>query len=249
MDTMIGVSAALAILESSTDTELAPALLQRPALADRLRTLVGPAQGTASAPAQPQQLHVQASTPHSRQRRHRRHCRRPSLQCPPSVAAKSMCTPCPQVSAQAPPAQQLQQAPRRPDFWEEHWSQPRTAWADEVDDEWELKGAGKHSKGGKGRRMHYDDFNAQRAPHASQWEKGWALQGKGAQHWEKGAPQAPPGTAGPNAAEHAGARIANQVVSARQATVPQHPRQLGMRLGMHPHGVQARLPRMWFHSA
>ena len=41
MDTMIGVSAALAILESSTDTELAPALLQRPALADRLRTLGG----------------------------------------------------------------------------------------------------------------------------------------------------------------------------------------------------------------
>ena len=52
MDTMIGVSAAVAILESSTDTELAPALLQRPALADRLCTLVGPAQGNASAPAQ-----------------------------------------------------------------------------------------------------------------------------------------------------------------------------------------------------
>ena len=65
----------------------------------------------------------------------------------------------------------------------------------------------------------------------------------------EGSTASPARTAGPNAAEHAGARVANQVVSARQATVPQHPRQLGMRLGMRPHGVQARPPRMWFHSA
>ena len=64
----------------------------------------------------------------------------------------------------------------------------------------------------------------------------------------EGSTASPARTAGPNAAEHAGAR-ANQVVSARQATVPQHSRQLGMRLGMHLHGVQARPPCMWFHSA
>ena len=50
MDTMIGVGAALAIIENSTDAELAPALLQRPALTDRLRSLVGATQSVATTP-------------------------------------------------------------------------------------------------------------------------------------------------------------------------------------------------------
>ena len=48
MDAMIGVGAALASLENSTDAELAPALLQRPALTDRLRNLVGVSQRAAT---------------------------------------------------------------------------------------------------------------------------------------------------------------------------------------------------------
>ena len=193
MDTMIGVSAALAILESSTDTE-----------SSHRRFCNAPHWQTGSAPwwGQRKAPHLHRHSHSSCMCRHRprtagnagtagtadaRHCSA-RLRWRPSLCAHRARRSVPS----APPAQQLQQAPHRPDFWEEHWSQPRTAWADEVDDEWELKGAGKRSKGGKGRRVHYDDFNAQRAPHASQWEKGWALQGKGAQHWEKGAPQAPP---------------------------------------------------------
>ena len=61
----------------------------------------------------------------------------------------------PAWSVPAAPAQ-AQQASHRPDPWEEHWAQPRTAWADQSDEDWEVKG-GKHGKGGKGRRMHYDD--------------------------------------------------------------------------------------------
>ena len=189
INTMISVSAAVAILESSTDTELAPALLQRPALADRLRTLVGPAQGNAPAPAQATAAACAGIDPAqpATQAPHAPHAPQTPVAAAPAFGGGQVyvhTVPAWSVPS-APPAPQQQQAPYRPDPWEEHWSQPRTAWADEVDDEWELKGS-------LTRRMHYDDFNAQRAPHASQWKKGWAPQGKGAEQWEKGAPQAPP---------------------------------------------------------
>ena len=189
INTMISVSAAVAILESSTDTELAPALLQRPALADRLRTLVGPAQGNAPAPAQATAAACAGIDPAqpATQAPHAPHAPQTPVAAVPAFGGGQVyvhTVPAWSVPS-APPAPQQQQAPYRPDPWEEHWSQPRTAWADEVDDEWELKGS-------LTRRMHYDDFNAQRAPHASQWKKGWAPQGKGAEQWEKGAPQAPP---------------------------------------------------------
>ncbi|CAE7281083.1 unnamed protein product, partial [Symbiodinium microadriaticum] len=207
----ISVGAALGILEASSDSELAPALLQRPDLTQRLRALVGTAPprtapasaspSTASAcaghePAAPQtapQPHAPPSVPQGA----------PQTAVPAFGGGTVYVHALPTWSVPNPPPQEQSTASSfRPDPWEEHWrNAPRTDWADLFDEDsgWQRKGQRPHGKGGRS-KGHYDDYDERRAPqpHANSWGKGaaepWEHQpAQQREPWEMGgtAPQEP----------------------------------------------------------
>ena len=215
MDAMISVSAALGILEASADSELAPALLQRPDLTQRLRTLVGTAQPrTAPASTPPSTASACAGHDPAAQQT------APQPHVPPGVpqGAPQTAVPAfgggtvyvhavPTWSVPSPPPQEQSTAPAyRPDAWEEHWrSAPRADWADAFDDEpgWQRKGQRPQGKGGRS-KGHYDDFDERRAPqpHANAWSKGgpepWERPpAQQREPWEMGGSTAPPEPAPP----------------------------------------------------
>ncbi|CAE7469716.1 unnamed protein product [Symbiodinium sp. CCMP2456] len=148
MDAMIGVGAALAILESCTDAELAPALLHRPALTARLRNLVGsaPPSQPAQAPLAPPQYAPQPQASQSScagvdPAQHGHSTATPMMAVPAFGGGGTVYVhtvpqwsvpPAPQPEFEGPPAPHLWEAPapqaQRKDAWENYAPHRPDAW-------------------------------------------------------------------------------------------------------------------------